>query len=181
MDWLSCRTGKPYRLPTEADWEYAARAGTQTTYSFGDDDATLCAYARFADLSSPFPWANLCRSDITTYGPVPVGRLKPNPWGLFDMHGNAWEWVEDCWTPNASEIHTDGSAFSGPGTCEMRVNRGGGWANGYNRLRSATRVRRVPTSYENHVGFRVALSLAQLTDYLVRRVLRCIAWRLTYI
>ena len=97
------------------------------------------------------------------------------------MHGNAWEWVEDCWTPNASEIHTDGSAFSGPGTCEMRVNRGGGWANGYNRLRSATRVRRVPTSYENHVGFRVALSLAQLTHYLVRRVLRCIAWRLTYI
>jgi formylglycine-generating enzyme required for sulfatase activity len=161
VGWLSRRTGKSYRLPTEAEWEYAARAGTQTMYSFGDDVINLCAYARFADLGSSFPWGGTCRSDITTFGPIPVGRLRPNPWGLFDMHGNAWEWVEDCWTVNASEIPTDGSAFSGAGACAMRVTRGGSWPIGASRQRSATRVGRVPAASENHVGFRVVLSLGE--------------------
>jgi formylglycine-generating enzyme required for sulfatase activity/DNA-binding winged helix-turn-helix (wHTH) protein len=157
--WLRRRTGKPYRLPTEAEWEYAARAGTRTTYSFGNDDAELCAYARFADLGSRFVWHDGCRSGTTTYGPLPVGSLKPNLWGLFDMLGNAWEWVEDCWTPTASEIPVDGSAFARPGHCEMGVARGGSFAAGSRRVRSAIRAP-IPTAAHNYNdGFRVALSL----------------------
>jgi formylglycine-generating enzyme required for sulfatase activity len=156
--WLRRRTGKPYRLPTEAEWEYAARAGTSTSYSFGDDETALCAYARFADLSSRFGWHDGCRSGAPAVGPRPVGSLKPNPWGLFDMHGNAWEWVEDCWTPTASEIPVDGSAFARPGNCEMGVTRGGSFAAGSRRVRSAIR-QPTPTAMHNYNnGFRVALS-----------------------
>jgi formylglycine-generating enzyme required for sulfatase activity len=159
--WLRRRTGKPYRLPTEAEWEYAARAGTKTSYSFGDDQDALCAYARFADLSSQFGWRDGCRSDIVTYGPLPVGSLKPNLWGLFDMHGNAWELVEDCWTSNAAEIPSDGSAFSRPGNCEVGVERGGSFAAGSRRVRSAIRVPVNTTTQVYNTGFRVALSLGE--------------------
>jgi formylglycine-generating enzyme required for sulfatase activity/DNA-binding winged helix-turn-helix (wHTH) protein len=156
--WLGRRTGKAYRLPTEAEWEYAARAGTRTGYSFGNDAAELCVYAKFADLASPFGWHGGCRSPIATYGALPVGSFHPNPWGLFDMHGNAWEWVEDCWTPNAMEIPTDGSAFSHPG-CEIGVIRGGSWAAGFGRSRSASRWPMPAAGHYQHVGFRVALPL----------------------
>src|SRR5262249_20321134 len=152
------RTGKPYRLPSEAEWEYAARAGTTTSYSFGSDKSELCQYARFVDLGSPFSWSGGCRSEIPTYGPIPVGKLKANPWGLFDMHGNAWEWVADCWTPNTSEAPTDGSAFTRPGSCDIRVARGGGWAAEYRRVRSAYRWATTAAKPFYHLGFRVALS-----------------------
>jgi len=157
--WLQRRTGKPYRLPAESEWEYAARAGTSTRYSFGDDETELCAYARFADLGSQFGWHDACRSETAAYGTVPVGSLRPNPWGIFDVHGNAWEWIEDCWTPTPSNIPTDGSAFVRPNGCEEAVIRGGSFASGSRRLRSATRAP-APTAVRNYNdGIRVALSL----------------------
>ncbi len=157
--WLRRRTGKPYRLPTEAEWEFAARAGTTTAYNFGDDDTQLCAYARFADLGTPFAWRAGCRNETATYGPFPVGTLTPNRWGLFDMHGNIWEWVEDCWTSNAAEIPTDGSAFARAGGCEVGIVRGGSWASGPTRLRSAMRLPQMILRHDENMGFRVALSL----------------------
>jgi formylglycine-generating enzyme required for sulfatase activity len=157
--WLRRRTGRPYRLPTEAEWEYAARAGTTTGYSFGEDATQLCGYAKLADLSTDFSWRGSCRAQATLYGSLPVGTLKPNPWGLFDMHGNVWEWVEDCWTADASEIPIDGSAFMRPDKCELGVIRGGSWLSGSVRLRSAFRLW-APTAvpYQQY-GFRVALSV----------------------
>jgi formylglycine-generating enzyme required for sulfatase activity len=157
--WLQRRTGKPYRLPTETEWEYAARAGTSTRYSFGNDETSLCDYARFADLGSQFGWGDGCRSNAASYGTTPVGALKPNPWGLLDMHGNAWEWVEGCWTPNPQEMPIDGSAFSRPGSCEIGVIRGGSFAAGSRRVRSAIRAPVRTTKHFYHIGLRVALSL----------------------
>jgi len=157
--WLQRRTGKPYRLLTESEWEYAARAGTRTRYSFGDDETQLCAYARFADFGSRFGWGDACRSATSANGTIPVGSLRPNPWGLFDMHGNAWEWVQDCWTPNAADMPGNGSAFTRLNNCEEAVIRGGSFASGSHRVRSATRGPAPVAVHNYNNGFRVALSL----------------------
>ena len=85
---------------------------------------------KFADLGSPFPWGDGCRGTASAYGTAPVGSRKPNPWGFLDVHGNAWEWVEDCWKANLREGPTDGSAMLRPGGCEAGVLRGGSFASG---------------------------------------------------
>jgi len=116
-----------YRLPSEAEWEYACRAGTTTRYSFGDSDSELGEYAWYLD-----------NSGGKTH---PVGEKKPNPWGLYDMHGNVWEWVQDIRHANYNGAPTDGSAWeegSGLGGI-FRVNRGGSWRSTARRCRSANR------------------------------------------
>jgi formylglycine-generating enzyme required for sulfatase activity len=112
-----------YRLPSEAEWEYAARAGTTTRYSFGDDESKLGDYAWFS-----------ANSGSKTHE---VGQKKPNPCGLYDMHGNVWEWVQDIWHDIYHGAPTDGSAWEGDGS--GRVLRGGGWGNNAEPCRSAVR------------------------------------------
>jgi formylglycine-generating enzyme required for sulfatase activity/DNA-binding winged helix-turn-helix (wHTH) protein len=162
VTWLARRTVKPYRLASEAEWEYAARAGTSASFSFGDDESDLCQYGKFADLASRFPWGGICRGAAGPYGTAPVGSFKPNPWGLFDVHGNAWEWVEDCWKSRLPDGPTDGSAWLQSGRCEVGVIRGGSFASGLQRVRSAYRASLQAARRQYHVGFRVALSLEPL-------------------
>ncbi len=122
--WLSAKTGRYYRLPTEAEWEYACRAGTTTAYSFGDDADELEEYAWFFDNSED------------TY--QRVGKKKPNPWGLHDMHGNVSEWVLDQYTPYDSITETTDPLVV-PKTLYPRVVRGGGWDDDPEVLRSGAR------------------------------------------
>jgi formylglycine-generating enzyme required for sulfatase activity len=158
--WLNRKTGRPYRLPTEAEWEYVARAGMTGPYGFGDDAARLCEFARFADGDSSFPWRSGCHSAMFEPGALSVGALAPNPWGLFDMHGNAWEWTEDCWTSDARLLPSDGSAYGRSEDCAARTVRGGGWAAEIRKVRSAQRMRQPADARYYHIGFRVALPLA---------------------
>jgi len=123
--WLSAKTGHFYRLPTEAEWEYAARAGTTTAYSFGDDPAQLSAYAVF---------------QADKYGKV--GSKKPNPWGLFDLHGNVSEWTLDQYEPDAyARIKGDPAIGSWVKSTQPypHVARGGNWSDSPELLRSAAR------------------------------------------
>ena len=124
--WLSAQTGKPYRLPSEAEWEYAARAGTRTRYSWGDEiNCGQARYGRHPD-SKLFPVGE-CSNSFD--GTVPVGSFAANAFGLYDMHGNVWEWVEDCWHDNYEGAPTDGRAWtSGCGSGVRAVLRGGSWS-----------------------------------------------------
>ena len=142
--WLKERTKKDYRLPSEAEWEYAARAGTQTEFSFGGDAAMLGEYA----------WFNGNSAGKTHE----VGTLKANPWGLHDMHGNVWEWVQDCWHPNYENAPDDGRAWEAEDgrSCGQRVIRGGSWANDPRGLRSSNRLRFLADDRASNLGFRLA-------------------------
>ncbi len=134
------RKGRLYRLLTEAEWEYACRAGTTTMFSFGDNAKQLVRYA----------W---CYENSRE--PHPVGSKKPNPWGLYDMHGNVWEW---CWDRYGN--YPEGLAIDpkGPANGWFRVIRGGGWKGEAVNCRSASRDRYSPTGRDYDIGFRVAMS-----------------------
>jgi formylglycine-generating enzyme required for sulfatase activity len=160
--WLGEKTGKPYRLPSEAEWEYAARAGTTTPLSFGDyTHKSICDYAKYADASTRFAWKDLSCSSNFGHGAAPVGRHRQNLWGLYDMHGNVWEWVEDCWHASYSNAPVDGTPWldDNNGDCTHRITRGGSWRNAVQDLRVTARLK-YPTAHAAQVrGFRVALSL----------------------
>jgi formylglycine-generating enzyme required for sulfatase activity len=141
--WLSTKTGKTFRLLSESEWEYAARAGSTTSYYFGDDVAQLPQYAWFDQDNGP------------TH---PVGEKQPNRLGLFDMHGNVQEWVQDLATANYSGAPTDGRAVQAS-VDVFRVYRGGGYSNSAVKLRSADRDGFFPGFRADSIGFRVARSV----------------------
>jgi len=153
---LAPRGRRTYRLPTEAEWEYACRAGTRTRYSFGDGDGDLARYANSADVNA-LDHSRL-RSDLDDGHVVssPVGTYRPNAWGLYDMHGNVWEWCRDWYG-----AYPEGRAVdpTGPEGDELRVARGGGWDAVARHLRSATRRPADPEEGTPSGGFRLVSPL----------------------
>ena len=158
--WLSRETGGAYRLLTEAEWEYAARAGSTTQFHFGDHPMELCRYGNHADVSVPerVEWRNTLCSDRVALETAEVGSYAPNPWGLHDMHGNVWEWVEDCWNGSYEDSPTDGSAWT-EGDCSRRIVRGGSWNNRPVLLRAAGRNGVGVRELGLNIGLRVARTL----------------------
>jgi formylglycine-generating enzyme required for sulfatase activity len=139
--WLNAKEGtKAYRLPTEAEWEYACRAGSEAAYGFGDDPNLLVLYA----------WTEATSGGRTH----PVGLKKANAWGLFDMHGHVWQWCQD-WFDEKTYGATLVKDPTGAATGQIRVMRGGSWYSHADRCRAAFRGGNAPTSRFSFVGFRV--------------------------
>ena len=160
VDWLSRETGEAYRLLSEAEWEYVARAGTETARYWGESPSGQCRYANGADamaLEQNPDWGTATCSDGHA-GPAPVGSYEANAFGLHDVLSNVWEWTQDCWNERYAGGPVDGTAWAS-GDCSTRVSRGGGWDNGSERLRSASRSRDPVGERYNTGGFRVARSL----------------------
>jgi formylglycine-generating enzyme required for sulfatase activity len=144
--WLSRRTGKPYRLLSEAEFEYAARAGSATAYPWGDEIGEGNANC------------GGCGSEWDGRQTSPVGSFKPNAFGLYDMQGNVFQWIEDCYHGNYNGAPTDGSAWTS-GDCNRRVLRGGSWGSVPQNLRSANRIGNATGNRYNSLGFRVGRTL----------------------
>jgi len=144
--WLSEQTGKRYRLPMEAEWEYAARAGKETAYWWGNDFIKGMANCN----GRGSQWDN--------NQTAPVGSFKPNALGLYDTAGNVWEWVEDYWHQNYIDAPSDGRAWreQNGGQCGQRVLRGGSWFNEPGNLRSSARGRYSADNWSSFIGFRLA-------------------------
>ena len=149
--WLGAVSGEKCELPTESEWEYTARAGTTTDYAVPAPAGTDNLEGQ--NLAS----CDGCGSEWDGTSTAPVGSFPPNAWGLYDMHGNVWEWVKDCWHDNYENAPVDGSAWleANGGDCSRRVLRGGSWFNDPDALRSAFRGGSNPDLRFNDVGFRV--------------------------
>jgi len=145
--WLSQITGKSYRLLSEAEFEYAARAGTQSAYPWGDEigkNNANCA---------------ACGSRWDNKHPSPIGAFAANRFGLYDMHGNVWQWLEDCGHADYNGAPQDGSPWVEGSDCHDRVVRGGSWHDGPELLRSADRGWNTFDGRLNYLGFRVGRTL----------------------
>jgi formylglycine-generating enzyme required for sulfatase activity len=143
LPWLSRKTGKSYRLLSEAEWEYVARAGTKTRFAFGDNITK--SQVRYAE-------------GLFDYRTAPVGSFPHNGFGLHDVHGNVWEWVQDCWNPSYNGAPADGSAWTS-GICVSRVLRGGSAGSDPWYLRSALRDAKSTNMRLRNFGFRVGRTL----------------------
>lgn len=160
-NWLSVKNGKHYRLPTEAEWEYAARGGTQTSRYWGDGRATACAYANVAD--SAGRRARGDQAPIAEFFPctdgyaftAPVATFTANAFGLYDVIGNVWEWTQDCFNPSYTGAPANGAAWLS-GDCSRRIARGGSWTSPARHV-TVTFRDPDPASYRSsYLGFRVA-------------------------
>jgi formylglycine-generating enzyme required for sulfatase activity len=144
LTWLRSKTGRSYRLLTEAEWEYAHRAGTATRYWWGDAVGSGNANCKG------------CGSQWDDRQTAPVGSFQPNGFGLHDTSGNVWEWLADCWTEDYKAAGSDASVAPEGQACERRVLRGGSWVNKPGNLRSSARAWGARDGRVNIVGFRVA-------------------------
>jgi formylglycine-generating enzyme required for sulfatase activity len=159
-DWLSKRSGRRYRLPSEAEWEYAARAGSEGARHWGEEADKGCAYANAADhsLKRNFASWTIALCDDGHVFTAPIGELQPNAFGLYDTLGSLWEWVEDCW----NESYENAPDHQDPwlaGDCGFRVLRGGAWFTAPRLTRSASRFRDHRVHRFNFYGIRLAADL----------------------
>ncbi len=165
-DWLSKKTGKPYRLLSEAEWEYAARAGSSSSRPWGEDPNRACQHANAGDQTfnrlvpagKGMKWSSIHECDDGSAYTANVGSYQRNAFGLHDMIGNVWEWTEDCWNASYAGAPTDGSAWLS-GDCALRVGRGGGWGDDPRGARSANRNRDNSGDRSDVLGFRLARTL----------------------
>jgi len=154
--WLGRDAGVRYRLLSEAEWEYVARAGSTSKFPFGNSESSLCEHGNTADRSTGFDWRNKSCSDGYGEQTAPGGSFKPNAFGVYDTIGNVYEWTEDCWHGNYNGAPTNGGAWTSGGECSRRVLRGGSWVNEPWLTRSAYRYRDDSSNRNNFNGFRVA-------------------------
>jgi len=166
--WLTRETGHLYRLPTEAEWEYAARAGTTGARHWGDSEAEQCRYGNGFDRSlAQTEWGREEMEEFDWLRPAPcsdgnlwtagVGSYEPNPFGLYDVLGNVYEWTTDCWEERYSRALD--SRRRPKGDCSLRALRGGAWYDAPGNLRSALRVRYMTQASGSGTGFRVVRAI----------------------
>ncbi len=161
-DWLTAQTGEQYRLLSEAEWEYVARAGTSTPRYWGESAQQQCQYANgydaVAHAEHGYEWQDLVGCRDRQANTAPVGSYRANAFGLYDVMGNVWEWVDDCWNWDYEGAPTDGRSWY-EGDCSTRVVRGGSWIDPPRRLRSAYRNLHSAGVRLGDLGFRVARTI----------------------